>query len=90
MTGFTLQPVHADFYSVMHGGRRVAILTPARAATTWPPQPALPWSIIIDPAAFPDLPAHDLPWPLRNCGMNFGSFEEVKRFLGVQVTERAA
>jgi hypothetical protein len=92
MNGFALVQSFNDFYSVIHDGRRVAILFPARPyvqADVYPAQQALPWSIVPDPEAFPDAACVGLPAPLCPWGNRFDSFDEVLRLLGLE-QERAA
>lgn len=84
MASFSVEHVWNDFYNLHHDGRRIAVITPARPAQTWPRDPALPWSIIILMEAFPDLPARNLPHPLHNGLMHFDTFEELLAFLGVE------
>lgn len=93
MSLFSLEQRHDDFWAVMHGGRRVAILFPARPyvkADVWPAQQALPWSIVIDPEAFPDPACTGLPAPLSPSGHRFDSFADVERFLGIEQRAEAA
>jgi len=93
MSLFSLVQTHEDFYAVIHGGRRVAILFPARPyvqADVWPAQQALPWSVMPDPEAFPDPACVGLPAPLSPAGNRFNSFAEVEAFLGLQASQEAA
>lgn len=93
MIAFSLEQRHDDFWAVMHGGRRVAILFPARSyvkADVWPARQALPWSLMPDPEAFPDAACTGLPRPLSPAGNRFDSFGEVLAFLGIEQRAEAA
>jgi len=87
VSGFVLSQTHEDFFAVLHEGRRVAILFPARPyvrADIWPAQQALPWSLMPDPEAFPDPACTGLPSPLSPAGNRFDSLSEVLSFLGIE------
>jgi hypothetical protein len=93
MNGFALIQSQADYFAVLHEGRKVAILYPARPyvqADVYPAQQALPWSIVPDPEAFPDASCVGLPMPLSPAGNRFNSFAEVEAFLGLQASQEAA
>lgn len=88
MTSYRIEQIHEDWFAVLHGDRRVAILTPARSAQAWPPAPAEPWSIIPDPEAFPDAACVGLPRPLSPAGNRFDTFQQVLGFLGISEDSR--
>lgn len=93
MSAFTLAQTFDDFFAVLHEGRRVAILFPARSyvkADVWPAQQALPWSLMPDPEAFPDAACTGLPRPLSPAGNRFDSFSDVLAFLGIEQRAEAA
>ena len=87
MSAFRIEATFSDYYAVLHEGRRVAILFPARSyvkADVWPAQQALPWSLMPDPEAFPDAACTGLPRPLSPAGNRFDSFSNVLAFLGIE------
>lgn len=89
MTIFRIEQIQPDVFWIFYGDRKVAILLPPVEARAWPPAPAEPWSIIIDPAAFPDAACTGLPRPLSPVGNRFDTFEQVEAFLGLRAAQEA-
>jgi hypothetical protein len=81
MTGYRLEQINPDYWLVMRGSTKVAIVFPDSSDR---------FLVYPHPDTYPGLTFEGLPKPFLPEWMTFGSIVEVERFLGIEQEKEAA